>query len=415
MIKIIMNPLFILIGLSVISGSANAVTVYNDKGSKVDVTGQLGINATMVSDNRKTKIKEMNNSIGVNASHKLTKDIRVFGKVGWRANGNKRASSIGVNISHTLTKDIQVFGRMEWGSAGTQRVRGLTTYKRIGYVGASYLGIGEMRIGRTNIPIAWKKKSNYGYYGMGASFFNDMGITTNNGKKVKKGDLLNRLIKPMTIFVRTKPYKGFYLAATYSDKSDPDNKPRYGDIHHAHSVVGFYKSDFGLEASAGYIQAIVEGKKMSIRDADLPYSQDSLIAISAEYYFPGREFSIGLDFEQKRSKNLKLVNQKGNDRGLQKKWGEGEGKENLYGVGVKWYRDKLGSGPYAGYYLSDRNDNGLSYQRQAYMVGLNKKFRSFGSNDLLIFVEVKYNSICSDNPAKNKKETILGMGARLSF
>lgn len=399
-----MKPLAALIGVLVISGSANAVTVYNDKGSKVDLTGQVRMKTTVTSDDRDIQIKDDGSRFGINASHELTPELKVFGK-------------------------------MEWGS-DTQRTNsdnaktGFEIYNRVGYIGASHHDIGEIRIGRTYIPIDWVKKSSYGYGNTGVFYFSDvLGRATGyDGKGVGKNNFLTRL--PQTIFVKTNSYQGFSLAATYSGKSGSDNERNHGDIRHAYSVVGFYKSDFGLEINAGYSQATGERKKpvtiettqpdgskgKRTEDAGLASPQDSLMAIGMEYYFPGREFSIGLDYGQARSKNSGLVYQEGSSTGLQEKSVKGDWKANLYGLAGKWHWDKLGSGMYAGYYLRDGDANTFNYKKQTYTVGLDKRFAVSNNNNLILFVETAYDDARSDNPAyKDKKQTILGTGARLSF
>ncbi|MDC9595997.1 porin [Xenorhabdus anantnagensis] len=418
--KTIMKPLAILIGLSAISGSVNAVTVYNDKGSKVDVTGQLGIEMKLTNDNPKGRILGQNDYIGVSASHKLSKGIQVFGNVLWDAN-SQGASSVGADVRHELTNDIQVFGRMEWGSE-TQRTYNYDSntnfgvYKQIGYVGAHYRGIGEMRIGHTDMPIKWGPKSRFDYFNDDLSYFNY--VYEFNNKKHKTINLFDKLPETMTIFAQTDSYKGLSLAATYSDKFNSGNERHHGDIHSAYSVVGFYKSDFGLEANAGYAQVTGQEKDKKLGGENIrpSFPKNSLMAISAEYYFPGRKFSIGLDYQQRRSQNSKREEvQKGSDEGSQAKL-IGKGKENLYGVGVKWYQDELDSGLYAGYYLRDaNNEQGIRHQEQTYIVGLDKNLMASEYSKLTLFVETKYNSIHSYVQAENKKESILEMGARLSF
>ncbi|OTA18329.1 hypothetical protein Xvie_00149 [Xenorhabdus vietnamensis] len=399
-----MKPLAALIGLLVMSGSANAVTVYNDKGSKVDLTGQVRMKTTVTSDDRDIRIKDDGSRFGVNASHELTKDIKVFGKMEW-----------GSDTQRTNSENVKT---------------GFDMYNRVGYIGASHRDIGEMRLGRTYIPIDWVKKSSYGYGNTGVFYFSDvLGRATGyDSKGVGNNNFLTRL--PQTIFVQTKPYEGFNLAATYSGKSGSDNERNHGDIRHAYSVVGFYKSDFGLEASAGYSQATGERQKpitvektlpdgskgKSTEDAGFASPQDSLLAFGMEYYFPGREFSIGLDYGIARSKNSGLVYKEGAGTSLQSKSVKGDWKANLYGVGMKWHWDKIESGMYAGYYLRDGDSNTFNYKKQTYTVGLDKRFVVSQYNNLILFVETAYDDVRSDNPAfKNKKQTILGTGARLSF
>lgn len=50
------------------SGSANAVTVYNDKGTKVDLTGQFRLKTTVSSEDRDIRIKDDGSRIGVSAA-----------------------------------------------------------------------------------------------------------------------------------------------------------------------------------------------------------------------------------------------------------------------------------------------------------------------------------------------------------
>ncbi|MBD2809502.1 porin [Xenorhabdus sp. Vera] len=391
-----MKPLAALIGLLVISGSANAITVYNDKGTKVDLTGELRMKATVTSDDRDIRIKDDGSRIGVNANHELTKDIKVFGRMEWGSDTQKS------NSENNKTS--------------------FEMYNRVGYIGASHRDVGEVRVGRTYIPIDWVKKSSYGYGNTGVFYFGDVLSSSTGYSKngVGRNNFLTRL--PQTIFFQTNSYKGFHLAATYSGKSGSDNERNHGDIRNAYSVVGFYKSDFGLVANAGYSQATGENSKSdgstekSIVDAGLASPKDSLLAFGVEYYFPGREFSIGLDYGLARSENSGLVYQEGSDTKLQSKSVKGDWKANLYGLGVKWHWDKIGSGMYAGYYLRDGDANTFNYQKQTYTVGLDKRFAVSKSNNLILFVEMAYDDARSDNPVyKDKKQTILGTGARLSF
>ncbi|MDX7991109.1 hypothetical protein [Xenorhabdus littoralis] len=58
----------------------------------------------------------------------------------------------------------------------------------------------------------------------------------------------------------------------------------------------------------------------------------------------------------------------------------------------------------------------LTIKKQTYTVGLDKRFAVSKYNTLILFVETAYDDARSDNPAyKDKKQTILGTGARLSF
>ncbi|WP_237387807.1 porin [Xenorhabdus sp. Sc-CR9] len=391
-----MKPLAALIGLLVISGSANAVTVYNDKGTKVDLTGELRMKTTVTSGDRDIRIKDDGSRIGVNANHKLTQDIKVFGRMEWGSDTQKS------NSENNKT--------------------GFEMYNRVGYIGASHRDVGEVRVGRTYIPIDWVKKSSYGYGNTGVFYFGDVLSSATGYSKngVGRNNFLTRL--PQTIFFQTNSYKSFHLAATYSGKSGSDNERNHGDIRNAYSVVGFYKSDFGLVANAGYSQATGENsksdgsKEKSTVDAGLASPKDSLLAFGVEYYFPGREFSIGLDYGLARSENSGLVYQEESDTKLQSKSVKGDWKANLYGLGVKWHWDKIGSGMYAGYYLRDGDANTFNYQKQTYTVGLDKRFAVSKSNNLILFIEMAYDDARSDNPVyKDKKQTILGTGARLSF
>ncbi|WP_319925780.1 porin [Xenorhabdus littoralis] len=395
-----MKPLAALIGLLVMSGSANAITVYNDNGGKVDLTGQFRMKTTVSSDDRDIRIKDDGSRIGVGASYVLTQDVKVFGKMEWGSDTQK-------TNSENNTTNFEM-------------------YNRVGYIGASHRDIGEVRVGRTYIPIDWVKKSSYGYGNTGVFYFSDvLGRATGyDSKGVGKNNFLTRL--PQTIFVQTNSYQGFKLAATYSGKSGSDNERNHGDIRNAYSVVGFYKSDFGLEVNAGYSQATGEKKKpitiedgnkeKSVVDAGLASPQDSLMAIGMEYYFPGNEFSIVLDYGIARSKNSGLVYREGSGDRLQGKSVKGDWKANLYGLGGKWHWDKVGSGIYAGYYLRDGDANTFNYKKQTYTVGLDKRFAVSKYNTLILFVETAYDDARSDNPAyKDKKQTILGTGARLSF
>ncbi|MDX7987445.1 porin [Xenorhabdus sp. 12] len=398
-----MKPLAVLIGLLVMSGTANAVTVYNDNGGKVDLTGQFRMKTTVTSEDKDIRIKDDGSRIGVGASYKLTPDVKVFGKMEWGSDTQKSNSE----------NDRTSF----------------EMYNRVGYIGASYDGIGEMRVGRTYIPIDWVKKSSYGYGNTGVFYFGDVlnRSTGYDGKGVGKNNFLTRL--PQTIFVQTNSYNGFHLAATYSGKSGDDKERIHGDIRHAYSIVGFYKSDFGLSASAGYSQATGERRKQLKadtaqedskekigRDAGLNSPQDSLLAFGVEYYFPGREFSIGLDYGMARSNNSSSVYKEESGEKLQSKSVKGDWKANLYGLGMKWHWDQKGSGMYAGYYLRDGDANTFNYKKQTYTVGLDKRFAVSKYNTLLLFVETAYDDARSDNPAyKDKKQSILGTGARLTF
>ncbi len=395
-----MKPLVTLIGLLITSGSANAVTVYNDKGSKVDLTGQVRMKTSVTSDNHDIRIKDDGSRIGVAASHELTQEINVFGKMEWGSDTQRTNSE--------------------------NRKTSFEMYNRVGYIGASHRDMGEFQIGRTYIPIDWVRKSSYGYGNTGVFYFGDvLGRATGyDGKGVGKNNFLTRL--PQTLFVQTNSYKGFNLAATYSGQSGDDKERHHGDIRHAYSIVGFYKSDFGLEASAGYSQATGERKKpvtieteskaKSSGDAGLASPQDSLLAFGVEYYFPGREFSMGLDYGVARSKNSGLIYQEGRSSSLQSKSVKGDWKANLYGLGGKWHWDKIGSGMYAGYYLRAGDANTFNYKKQTYTVGLDKRFAVSKYNNLILFVETAYDDVRSDNPAyKNTQQTILEAGARLSF
>ncbi|CCW32878.1 hypothetical protein ABLA30_06785 [Xenorhabdus nematophila] len=143
-------------------------------------------------------------------------------------------------------------------------------------------------------------------------------------------------------------------------------------------------------------------KEKSTVDAGLASPQDSLLAFGVEYYFPDREFSIGLDYGLARSKNSGLAYQEGRGAALQDKSVKGDWQANLYGLGMKWHWDKIGSGIYAGYYLRDGDANTFNYKKQTMTVGIDKRFAVSKYNSLILFVETAYDDARSDNPAYKK-------------
>ncbi|MDE9466573.1 porin [Xenorhabdus bovienii] len=380
-----MKPLAALIGLLVISGSANSATVYNDKGTQMELNGQFRLKAQVTSQNRDIRMSDDGSRIGISGSHELTKAIKAFGKMEWGSDTQKTNSD-----NYETSFDM---------------------FNRVGYLGFSHRDYGQIQFGRTYIPIDWVKKSSYGYGNTGAFYFSDvLGRATGNDKNgVGRNNFMTRL--PQTIFVETNRYEGFKVAATYSGKSGSDKERKPGDIRHAYSVVGFYKSDFGLEFDGGYSEATGESQGDSAKSP-----QDSLLAFGMEYYFPGREFSIGLDYGIARSKNSGLIYKQGGAEALKSNSVKGDWKANLYGLGVKWHWDKIESGMYAGYYLRDGDANTFNYQKQTYTVGVDKRFAVSKYNNLRLFVEMAYDDARSDNPVyKDKKQTILETGARLYF
>ncbi|PHM66317.1 hypothetical protein Xsto_01249 [Xenorhabdus stockiae] len=388
-----MKPLAALIGLLVISGSAGAVTVYNDKGTKVDLIGQFRLKAKTTSQDRDINIRDDGSRIGIGGSHQLTRDIRVFGKMEWGSD-TQRSNSDNSKTSFEM-------------------------YNRLGYIGASHRDYGQIQLGRTYIPIDWVKKSSYGYGNTGVFYFSDVlsRATGYSNDGVGKNNFVTRL--PQTIFIQTNSYEGFKLAATYSGKSGSDKDRQHGDLRHAYSVVGFYESKFGLKFDAGYSAATGEahrkiaGGERKVADVS---PQDSLLAFGMEYYFPGREFSVGVDYGQARSRNSGMIYQEGGNSKLSSNSVKGNWKANLYGLGAKWHWDKIESGMYAGYYLRDGDSNTFNYKKQTYTVGLDKRFSVSQYNSIRLFVEAAYDDARSDNPVyRDKKQTILETGARLFF
>lgn len=396
-----LKPLAALVGLLVLSGSANAVNVYNDKGTRFDVNGQFRLKTQVTSQNHEMKMTDDGSRIGFFGSHELTNDIKVFGKLEWGSDTQKTNSD--------------------------NPKSNFEMYNRVGYVGFSHRDYGQIQFGRTYIPIDWVKKSSYGYGNTGVFYFSDVlgrsvgysgGETSVNGKYVNtngvgKNNFMTRL--PQTIFLETNRYEGFKLAGTVTGKTGDDGRRVAGDITRAYSLVGFYKSTFGLEFDAGYSAAKGEANNSGPNKDKTP--ENSILAFGAEYFFPGREFSIGLDYGQSRGKNPGLAlyeNQYNSPRG----WNsvKGNWKADLYGVGVKWHWDRIESGMYAGYYLRDGDANTFNYKKETYTVGVDKRFAVSKYNNLRLFAEMAYDDARSDNVKyEDKKQYIFETGMRLYF
>ncbi|HEJ9627771.1 TPA: porin [Proteus mirabilis] len=388
-----LKPLAALVGLLVLSGSANAVNVYNDKGTRFDVNGQFRLKTQVTSQNHEMKMTDDGSRIGFFGSHELTNDIKVFGKLEWGSDTQK------TNSDNSKSN--------------------FEMYNRVGYVGFSHRDYGQIQFGRTYIPIDWVKKSSYGYGNTGVFYFSDVlgrSVGFNNGyegKGVGKNNFMTRL--PQTIFLETNRYEGFKLAGTVTGKTGEDGRRAQGDITRAYSIVGFYKSTFGLEFDAGYSSATGEAitTKDNINQGKNP--ENSILAFGAEYFFPGREFSIGLDYGQSRGKNNGLA-LKENQAPTGWSSVKGDWKADLYGVGVKWHWDRIESGMYAGYYLRDGDANTFNYKKETYTVGVDKRFAVSKYNNLRLFAEMAYDDARSDNVKyEDKKQYIFETGMRLYF
>lgn len=391
-----LKPLAALVGLLVLSGSANAVSVYNDKGTRFDVNGQFRLKTQVTSQNHEMKMNDDGSRIGFFGSHELTNDIKVFGKLEWGSDTQKTNSD--------------------------NPKSNFEMYNRVGYVGFSHRDYGQIQFGRTYIPIDWVKKSSYGYGNTGVFYFSDVlgravGYSNGyaDGKGVGKNNFMTRL--PQTIFIETNRYEGFKLAGTVTGKTGDDNTRTTGDITRAYSLVGFYKSTFGLEFDAGYSAAKGEATHSSKSTVQGKTPENSILAFGAEYFFPGREFSIGLDYGQSRGKNSGLT-LASNATSKDYKWNsvKGDWKADLYGVGVKWHWDRIESGMYAGYYLRDGDANTFNYKKETYTVGVDKRFAVSKYNNLRLFAEMAYDDARSDNEAyKDTKQYIFETGMRLYF
>ncbi|MBG2778649.1 porin [Proteus mirabilis] len=393
-----LKPLAALVGLLVLSGSANAVNVYNDKGTRFDVNGQFRLKTQVTSKDHEMRMRDDGSRIGFFGSHELTNDIKVFGKLEWGSDTQKTNSD-----NEKTNFDL---------------------YNRVGYVGFSHRDYGQIQFGRTYIPIDWVKKSSYGYGNTGVFYFSDVldRAVGYSSKGVGKNNFMTRL--PQTIFIETNRYEGFKLAATLTGKDGKDNDGdgkngdrRTGDIRHAYSVVGFYKSTFGLEFDAGYSAAVGEPNLYPDSVVGNKKPENSILAFGAEYFFPGREFSIGIDYGQSRGKNTGLTLREGATE-KDYKWNsvKGDWKANLYGVGVKWHWDRIESGMYAGYYLRDGDANTFNYKKETYTVGVDKRFAVSKYNNLRLFAEMAYDDARSENPAyEDKKQYIFETGMRLYF
>ncbi|MEY2344882.1 hypothetical protein I3679_015820 [Proteus mirabilis] len=84
-----LKPLAALVGLLVLSGSANAVNVYNDKGTRFDVNGQFRLKTQVTSKDHEMRMRDDGSRIGFFGSHELTNDIKVFGKLEWGSDTQK--------------------------------------------------------------------------------------------------------------------------------------------------------------------------------------------------------------------------------------------------------------------------------------------------------------------------------------
>ncbi|CRL62527.1 porin [Proteus mirabilis] len=389
-----LKPLAALVGLLVLSGSANAVNVYNDKGTRFDVNGQFRLKTQVTSKDHEMRMRDDGSRIGFFGSHELTNDIKVFGKLEWGSDTQKTNSD--------------------------NKYTNFDMFNRVGYVGFSHRDYGQIQFGRTYIPIDWVKKSSYGYGNTGVFYFSDV-LSRSVGSQsngVGKNNFMTRL--PQTIFIETNRYEGFKLAATVTGKDgkdEKDGKPgdrKQGDIRNAYSIVGFYKSTFGLEFDGGYSSATGE---QNFYDGPNKGKQpeNSILAFGAEYFFPGREFSIGLDYGQSRAKNSSNVVAQG-AAPTSSYSVKGDWKADLYGVGVKWHWDRIESGMYAGYYLRDGDANTYNYKKETYTVGVDKRFAVSKYNNLRLFAEMAYDDARSDSEAyEDKKQYIFETGMRLYF
>ncbi|WP_434525738.1 hypothetical protein [Photorhabdus asymbiotica] len=54
------------------------------------------------------------------------------------------------------------------------------------------------------------------------------------------------------------------------------------------------------------------------------------------------------------------------------------------------------------------NANTFNYKKQAYLVGLDKRFAVSQYNSLRLFVATEYDDACSDNPAYEHKNRLFG-------
>ncbi len=331
--------LAIAIPLLVSGGAANAVTLYNNDGTKFEVGGSLRLMAEY-SDSRQ------------GGDH----DVKI----------KDQSSRFSFKISHDLGNGLTGFGYLEYGNDTQASEKDFDLKNRLGNVGMKMDGVGEIAIGRILSPFDDVSMSDYSYEYGGVLDFGAGSPRQNNDNFIGRVSHSVRL--------QTAQFNGLTLAGSYTFQGDDtkstiaknpdgstilnsDGTNKYNrTINNAYTLAGFYETTFGLKINAGYGYA----EANNVADmAPVDSFKERIWGVSTEYTIDN--FSIAADYGQASATDTM--------KGVRT-----TKRSNLYGLGTKYGFGK--AKVYAGYYLKDGNKATKEFREQRTVLGTDYSFTS---------------------------------------
>lgn len=371
------NFLAIAIPLLMTGGAANAVTLYDNDGTKFDVGGSLRLMA------------EYSDSRGPGDHDVKIKD---------------QSSRISFKISHDLGNGLTGFGYLEYGNDTQAEEKNFNLKNRQGNVGMKMDGVGEFAVGRILSPFDDVALSDYSYKYGGVLDFGEGSPRQNDD------NFIGRVSH--SVRVQTVEFGGLSLAGSYTfqgDKTDstrgdlkpggdPNNDNDYNykrTINNAYTLAAYFDTGVGLKINAGYGYARSNAVKAVglTHDIDL---KERIWGVSTEYSIGDLAFAV--DYGQANTINTSNSNRVNK-------------RADLYGIGTKY---KVGKSKlYAGYFYKDGNKETNDFKEKTAVLGTDY---SFTSNYKIWLEYANLRTKETQNNAKHKEdENKLALGFRVYF
>ncbi|MBU3892680.1 porin [Serratia rubidaea] len=371
----IRNSCLAAVSLLFLSGAAEAITLYEEKGTTLDFSGSIRL---MFENAKKT-------DAGQNSTH--IKD---------------ESSRFGIGISHQIDSDLRGFGYLEFGNDTQSAENKFKLGNRQAYVGLARRSLGDIAIGRVLSPFDKVARSDYTYEYGGVLDFGDRYIGRSTGSSDDgKNDFIGRVSN--SVRMMSAEFAGFSAGATYTLQ----NGDEINDINNAYTLAAFFRQA-NLRLAAGYGMAEGNGerakKPQNYMDSKerVKAIKEEIWGIGAEYTLADLDLSLAVDYGQLRIKN---DNQRSGDA---YKKVNGTPKAELLGLGANW--DWGRGNLYGGYYRKAGNHDANNWREQRYVIGADYEL----TKKVVTWVELAHEDQRADRYDK-VTDRLLGLGLRIYF
>ena len=330
--------------------------------------------ATTLYDNNGTKV-DIKGSIRIALTYSDARDAAGEDGTKFKDVGSR----FGFKVTHDLGDGLYGLGELEYGNNTQSGHDNFGLENRLGYVGLGLDGVGEFTFGRVLSPFDDVAMSDYSY---------DYGGILAFGHGVAKGagdSIISRTSN--TAKFMSADFSGFSFGATYTTQGEW-GKESDVNVRNGYTLSGFYDSGFGLKVNAGYGHAKID--KTADRNVDI-------WGVSTEYTVDALSFAFDIGHAQDKKD-------------------AGKEKAMLYGVGAKYNLGK--ANVYAGYYLSDTNNNVTELkEKHTIVVGTDYQFTpSVRTYVEYANVDMKHrNGFTSETSKDYKDENKAMVGMRVYF